>query len=103
MKNVHSIFVTSLSFVDDSKEISAIVGDSDAAVVSVSADSSCQLTKLGSRGKQVIVHWVATNNDLSLWLNLLLCWFSLYRSTDCSSVWLKIFSLFFQLCFLSGW
>ncbi|CAK8691667.1 unnamed protein product [Clavelina lepadiformis] len=61
VKQVHSIFVTSLCFVNDTEHTRAITGDCDAALLSVSVDCSCHMTKLESR------------TLFSLWLALFLC------------------------------
>lgn len=47
INNVHSIFVTGLSFLPLSEE--SIAGTCDSALVSVSADNQCKLSKLSSR------------------------------------------------------
>ena len=52
VRNVHSIFVTSLTFLEDTHRVRAITGECDAALVSVSADCTSHLTKLGSRGEK---------------------------------------------------
>nr|CAB3265144.1 prolactin regulatory element-binding protein-like [Phallusia mammillata] len=53
VKNIHSIFVTSVSFVHDSPQMEK---ECDAALVSVSADCTCKLTKLDSRA--LFPYWV---------------------------------------------
>nr|XP_026690741.1 prolactin regulatory element-binding protein-like [Ciona intestinalis] len=65
VKNVHSIFVTSLSFVKESPLSRVTMGDYDTAIVSVSADCTCQLTKLESRAL------------FSIWLVILLCFIAI--------------------------
>lgn len=47
VNNVHSIFVTGLSFLSPSEK--SVAGACDAALVSVSADNQCKLLKLSSR------------------------------------------------------
>uniref|UniRef100_H2Z1G9 Uncharacterized protein n=1 Tax=Ciona savignyi TaxID=51511 RepID=H2Z1G9_CIOSA len=65
VRNVHSIFVTSLSFVNDNEMSRVTMGNYDAAIVSVSADCTCQLTKLESRAL------------FSVWLVILLCFIAI--------------------------
>lgn len=57
ISNLHGIFVTGATFLRNSESSVAITGPCDAALVSVSADNTCKLTKLSSRTLFPI--WVA--------------------------------------------
>jgi len=48
VRGAHTIFVTSLSFLDDN--VRNTIGDCETSLVSVSADCACRLTKLNSGG-----------------------------------------------------
>lgn len=57
VRNLHGIFVTSMTFVENTPSSQAITGKCDAALVSASVDNMCKLTKLSSRTTFPV--WVA--------------------------------------------